>query len=143
MVSELEADRGCKGKDQLLGRTSFNYQGYDKIHTISRKEHKDKSSVELVRLWHEPVSPKRVLRLLKKLGYSYKKTFIHPKRDDGVRAEFIEELKKYSDEQLVFLDESGIEDNAAPLYGWNVLYVKLIETISVLQFCSKLYWCEK
>lgn len=39
------------------------------------EEHKDKSSLELARLWHEPVSSKSVLRLLKKLGYSYKKNF--------------------------------------------------------------------
>lgn len=45
---------------------------------------------------------------------------MHPKRDDGVRAEFIKELKKFSKDQLVFLDESGIEDNAAPLYGWSI-----------------------
>ena len=45
---------------------------------------------------------------------------MHPKRNDGVRAEFIEELKKFSKEQLVFLDESGIEDNACPLYGWSM-----------------------
>ena len=39
------------------------------------EEHKDKSSIELAKLWHEPVSCKSVLRLLKKLGYSYKKNF--------------------------------------------------------------------
>jgi transposase len=39
------------------------------------EENKDKSSVELARLWHRPVSSKSVLRLLKKLGYSYKKNF--------------------------------------------------------------------
>ena len=39
------------------------------------EEHKDKSSMELAKLWHEPVSSKSVLRLLKKLGYSYKKNF--------------------------------------------------------------------
>ena len=39
------------------------------------EEHKDKSPIELAKLWHEPVSCKSVLRLLKKLGYSYKKNF--------------------------------------------------------------------
>ena len=42
------------------------------------EEHKDKGSMELARLWHEPVSCKSVLRLLKKLGYSYKKNFCAP-----------------------------------------------------------------
>ena len=44
------------------------------------EEHKDKSSEELARLWHEPVSSKSVLRLLKKLGYSYKKNFYPPQK---------------------------------------------------------------
>jgi transposase len=44
---------------------------------------------------------------------------VHPKRDDGARTEFIEEIKKIGKEQLVFLDELGIEDNAIPLYGWS------------------------
>lgn len=39
------------------------------------EEHKDKSSIELAKLWDEPVSSKSVWRLLKKLGYSYKKNF--------------------------------------------------------------------
>ena len=34
-----------------------------------------KNSKELAKLWHEQVSCKSVLRLLKKLGYSYKKNF--------------------------------------------------------------------
>lgn len=45
---------------------------------------------------------------------------MHPKREDGARTEFIEELKKFDKKQLVFLDESGIEDNACPLYGWSI-----------------------
>ena len=39
------------------------------------EENKDKSSRELAKLWHEPVSAKSVLRLLKQLDYSYKKNF--------------------------------------------------------------------
>ena len=45
---------------------------------------------------------------------------MHPKRDDGARIKFIEELKGLNQEQLVFLDESGVEDNASPLYGWSI-----------------------
>ncbi len=44
---------------------------------------------------------------------------MHPKRDDGARSEFIKALNKFNKEQLVFLDESGIDDNACPLYGWS------------------------
>jgi transposase len=44
------------------------------------EENKDKSSIELAKLWHEPVSSKSVLRLLKQLGYSYKKNFYAPQK---------------------------------------------------------------
>lgn len=44
------------------------------------EEHNDKSSVELAKLWHDPVSPTSVLRLLKKLCYSYKKNFCAPQK---------------------------------------------------------------
>lgn len=45
---------------------------------------------------------------------------MHQKRNDGARAEFIQALKKFSKEELVFLDESGIEDNACLEYGWSI-----------------------
>ena len=93
-----------------------------------------KNSMELIKLWDEQVSCKSVLRLLKKLGYSYKKTFVHPKREDGSRNEFIAELKKFSCSELVFLDESGIEDNASPLYSWSIKGAATVkELISVTE----------
>src|SRR5687767_4894506 len=45
---------------------------------------------------------------------------MHPKRDDGARNEFIEKVTNIAREELVFIDESGIEDNACPLYGWSL-----------------------
>ncbi|MGX6960413.1 MAG: transposase [Rickettsia endosymbiont of Pentastiridius leporinus] len=48
-----------------------------------------------------------------------KKTFIHPKRDENARAEFIEKIKDTPLKDLVYLDESGIEDNACPVNGWS------------------------
>ena len=48
-----------------------------------------------------------------------KKTFFHRKRDNGAREEFKKIIKAIPKEQLVFLDESGIEDNACPSYGWS------------------------
>ncbi len=41
-----------------------------------------------------------------------KKTHFHPKSDIVLRNEFIEKVKQISKENLVFIDESGIEDNA-------------------------------
>lgn len=49
-----------------------------------------------------------------------KKTFYHPKRDIGLRNEFIEQIKQIPQEKLVFLDESGAEDNMTREYGWSI-----------------------
>lgn len=45
------------------------------------EENKDRSAKEIALLWHERVSGKSVLRLLKKLGYSYKKNFCASKKE--------------------------------------------------------------
>lgn len=50
-----------------------------------------------------------------------KKTFYHPKRNSGLRQEFIEAIKIIAKENLVFIDESGIEDNACREYGWSLV----------------------
>jgi transposase len=57
---------------------------------------------------------------LKESAIHIKKTFTHPKRDDEARNEFIKKLKSIDQENLVYLDESGIEDNACPINGWSV-----------------------
>lgn len=40
----------------------------------------DKSSRELAMLWHQKISSRSILRLLKKLDYSYKKNFLSPQK---------------------------------------------------------------
>ncbi|KJV70172.1 putative transposase, partial [Orientia tsutsugamushi str. TA763] len=45
------------------------------------------------------------------LGYTYKKTHLHSKRDIGLRNEFIEKIKQFLKKSR-FIDELGIEDNA-------------------------------
>ncbi len=42
--------------------------------------------------------------------------------DLGLRSEFIEKIKFITKEKLVFIDESGIEDNACREYGWSRLW---------------------
>ncbi|KJV51860.1 DDE superendonuclease family protein [Orientia tsutsugamushi str. Gilliam] len=37
-----------------------------------------------------------------------------------LRNELIEKIKQISKENLVFIDESGIEDNACREYGWSI-----------------------
>lgn len=50
-----------------------------------------------------------------------KKTHLHPKRDIQLRHEFIEKIKTITRDKRVYLDESGIEDNACKEYGWSIL----------------------
>lgn len=48
-----------------------------------------------------------------------KKTFYHPKRDAGARKKFQEIIAEIPRDKLVFIDESGIEDNVCVEYGWS------------------------
>lgn len=48
-----------------------------------------------------------------------KKTFHHPKRNQQLRDEFISTISKIAKDRLVFLDESGIEDNSCSTHGWS------------------------
>lgn len=45
---------------------------------------------------------------------------MHPNRDEVTREEFIKKIEKIPIEALVYLDESGIEDNACPINGWSL-----------------------
>ena len=53
------------------------------------------------------------------MAIAIKKTFYHPKRDIGLRNEFIEAIKIIPEENIVYIDESGIEDNACRDHGWS------------------------
>jgi hypothetical protein len=66
------------------------------------------------------ISSSTIKRALKSFNYTYKKTFYHPKRDIIAREKFQEEITQIPQEKLVYLDESGIKDNACPLYGWSL-----------------------
>ena len=74
MEEDKESDWGC-GRQQVGHHLIIKDTARFKRLV---EEHKDKKLIELAKLWHEPVSSKSVLRLLKKLGYSYKKNFYAP-----------------------------------------------------------------
>ena len=61
----------------------------DELHAFIR-ENNDKTIAELANMWKSKISQSGMWRYLKKLGYTYKKTLIHPKRDVGSRNEFID-----------------------------------------------------
>ena len=80
----------------------------------------DKTAKELSIILGNRLQRTRINYYRKLLGYTYKKSHLHPKRDIGLRNEFIEKIQQISKETLVFIDESGIEDNACREYGWSV-----------------------
>ncbi|WP_339042166.1 IS630 family transposase [Candidatus Lariskella endosymbiont of Hedychridium roseum] len=104
--------------------------GYQKGHSHKIKNLEDfkeffelniaMTSKELAKKWCN-ISPTTILQAIKKLGYSYKKTHLHPKRDIPLRHEFIEKIKTITRDKIVYLDESGIEDNACKGYGCSIL----------------------
>lgn len=84
------------------------------------KANMNKTSKELAKQW-DNISSVTILRQIRKLGYSYKKTHFHPKRDIALRNEFIAKIQSITKDKLVYLDESGIEDNACKEYGWSII----------------------
>jgi transposase len=59
-----------------------------------------------------------VYNYLKKLGIHIKKTFLYQERDEEKRKEFREKVGKIKEENLIFIDETGIDDNEFYKYGW-------------------------
>jgi hypothetical protein len=53
------------------------------------------------------------------LGYTRKKTYGYQERDELERKAFLEKIAPYEPEQLIYMDESGINNNEVYEYGWN------------------------
>ena len=66
------------------------------------------------------MTSRTICNYIKRIGYSYKKTFIHPKRNENARKEFIETIQKVAKDKIIWLDESGIEDNIIKDYGFSL-----------------------
>ncbi|BET39669.1 hypothetical protein SAP269_22580 (plasmid) [Spiroplasma ixodetis] len=60
-----------------------------------------------------------VYNYFKKLNYTYKKTFLYEQRDKNKQEDFLKEIAKIMNEDLVYIDESGIDDNEFYKYGWS------------------------
>ncbi|WP_371253760.1 hypothetical protein [Orientia tsutsugamushi] len=78
------------------------------------KNNTDKTSKELASLYPRKIASSIILRTIKKLGYSYKKSFYHlNKSNNMLKNGFIETIKVIPKDKIAFIiDESGIEDNA-------------------------------
>lgn len=82
--------------------------------------HGDKTQKELAKIWGD-VSPHTISRGLKKLGYSRKKkTYSYQERCEQARDDFRKKLAHYKPEQVIYIDESGIDSNDSYSYGWSL-----------------------
>lgn len=60
-----------------------------------------------------------VYNYLSKVNYTYKKTFLYRERDKEKRKEFVKKVEEINKENLIYIDEFGIEDNEFYEYGWS------------------------
>ncbi len=84
-----------------------------------------------------------VYNYLNKVNYTYKKTFLYQERDEEKRGEFIKKVAEINEESLVFIDESGIEDNEFYAYGWSLKGKRLFADKPGFKRKSKHNWSAK
>ena len=78
----------------------------------------DKTQKKLAELWGG-VSHHTISRALKKLGYTRKKRVGYQERNEKARLEFKRKLEGYQDKKIIYVDESGIDNNETYPYGWS------------------------
>lgn len=109
----------CEAKKIKPTGGEHKIKDWDKFREFVRL-HGDKTQEEMAQLWEEPISAKSISRGLKKMGFSRKKkTYGYKERDEQKRAEFSGEIAKKEEEDLVFVDEAGMDSRDDYGYGWN------------------------
>ena len=79
----------------------------------------DKTQAQMAKLWPEEISERTISRALKKIGFTRKKkTYGYQERDEAKRQEFREQLNKYKPEEIIYIDESGMDNRDDYGYGW-------------------------
>ncbi|MBW4574589.1 MAG: IS630 family transposase [Aphanothece sp. CMT-3BRIN-NPC111] len=81
--------------------------------------HGDKTQVEMAKLWKEQISDRTISRALKKIGFTRKKTYGYRERDEAKRQAFVAQLSTLTPFQIVYVDESGMDNRDEYAYGWN------------------------
>jgi transposase len=81
--------------------------------------HGDKTQAEMAQLWPEDISQRTISRALAKIGFTRKKTFGYQERDPQKRAEFLSEISDIAPEDIVYADESGMDERDQYEYGYN------------------------
>jgi transposase len=114
-------DTGVFQPIKYTGRKScLSNEKIDEICSVI-KERSDITLHELIEQLSLPIKKSQLSKLLIRLGFSYKKT-LHPKeqlRDDvqQKRSEWMKQQKNMNVNNLVFIDESGVNCGMTRLYG--------------------------
>ncbi len=69
----------------------------------------DKTQVEMAKLWTEEISDCTISRALKIFGFTRKKTYCYQEREEVKRLLFKEKISPYVPEDIVYIDESGMD----------------------------------
>ncbi len=74
----------------------------------------------MAKLWTEEISKHTISRALKKNGsLAKKKTYVYQERSEVKRQEFREEIEKYQQAEIIYIDEAGMDNREDYSYGWN------------------------
>ncbi|HEY9819210.1 MAG TPA: IS630 family transposase [Candidatus Sericytochromatia bacterium] len=82
------------------------------------EEHGDLTQGQMAQLWGEKVTQQNISKALRQLGISRKKTYGYQERDEIKRQEFQERLKTKHPNQIVYVDEAGIDNREDYPYGY-------------------------
>ncbi|MEL7357531.1 MAG: IS630 family transposase [Cyanobacteria bacterium J06560_6] len=81
--------------------------------------HPDKTQVEMAQLWPGDISDRTISRALKKIGFTRKKSYGYKERDEVKRTDFAKRLASISVENIVYADESGMDNREDYGYGYS------------------------
>jgi hypothetical protein len=89
----------------------------------------DKTQVEMAQLWEGDISESVASKALRRSHnltsleenwvHAKKKTYGYQERDESKRQTFIEQVAKWADEIIVYVDEAGMDNREDYGYGWN------------------------
>jgi transposase len=83
------------------------------------ERHEDKTQTEMAQLWPEEISARSISRALRKIGFTRKKkTYGYRERDEQKRTLFQDQLAPLKATDIVYADESGMDNRDDYGYGY-------------------------
>ncbi|QUY43148.1 IS630 family transposase [Acaryochloris marina] len=101
---------------QHLGH-SHKITDWDKFRAFAQ-EHRYKTQAQMAELWEGQISERTISRALKNIGFTRKKTYGYRQRDEHKRAEFVQKLTTVDPDDIVYADESGMDNRDEYDYGY-------------------------